>query len=228
MKTIAIIPARGGSKRIPRKNIQPFLGKPIIQYSIETALQSKLFDEIMVSTDDAEISEISKKTGASVPFMRSLATSNDLAGISEVVEEVLATYKQLGKEFDVFCVIFPTAPFIRLERLIEGLELLNKQGFDSVFPVLRYSYPIQRSLKIENGKVRMNWPENFNKRSQDLPLAYHDSGQFYWMKTEAFLIQKKLFAKNSGAIVLSDLEAHDIDTPEDWKVAEMKYKILFG
>lgn len=228
MKTLAIIPARGGSKRIPRKNIQPFSGKPIIQYSIETALQSKLFDEIMVSTDDAEISEISKKAGASVPFMRSLATSNDLAGISEVVEEVLTAYQQQGKEFDVFCVIFPTAPFIRCERLIEGLDMLTKKGFDSVFPVLRYSYPIQRSLKIEKGKVSMNWPENFNKRSQDLTPAFHDSGQFYWMKTSEFHLQKKLFAKNSGAIILSDLEAHDIDTLEDWKVAEIKYKILFG
>jgi pseudaminic acid cytidylyltransferase len=227
MKILAIIPARGGSKRIPRKNIQPFLGKPIIQYSIETALKSGLFNEVMVSTDDAEISEISIKAGAQIPFLRSPQTSNDDAHVADVIEEVLAKYKQQGKEFDVFCVFFPTAPFIRQNRLSEGLEMLNKDGFDSVFPVLRYSYPIQRSLKIENGKVSMNWPENFNKRSQDLPLAYHDSGQFYWMKTEAFLMQKKLFAKNSGAIVLSDLEAHDIDTPEDWKVAEMKYKLLF-
>lgn len=228
MKTLAIIPARGGSKRIPRKNISSFLGKPIIQYSIETALQSGLFSEVMASTDDAEISEISINAGAVVPFLRSPQTSNDTAHIADVVEEVLTMYKQIGKEYDVFCVIFPTAPFTRKERLLEGFELLKTGEFDSVFPVLKYSYPIQRSLKIEKGKVSMIWPENLSKRSQDLPASYHDSGQFYWMKTAAFLTQKKLFAENSGAIILSEMEAHDIDTPEDWKIAEMKYKILFG
>jgi len=228
MNILSIIPARGGSKRIPRKNIKPFSGKPIIQYSIETALKSGLFNEIMVSTDDAEIAEFSLNAGAVVPFLRSPQTSNDNAHIADVVEEVLMMYKEIGKEFDIFCVIFPTAPFIRQERLLEGLEMMNNKDFDSVFPVLRYNYPIQRSLKIENGKVSMNWPENFNKRSQDLNPAFHDSGQFYWMKTSSFLKQKKLFAENSGAIVLSDMEAHDIDTPEDWKIAEMKYKILFG
>ncbi|MBI5541285.1 MAG: pseudaminic acid cytidylyltransferase [Bacteroidia bacterium] len=227
MRTLAIIPARGGSKRIPRKNIIPFLGKPIIQYSIETAIKSNLFNEIMVSTDDIEISEISVNAGAVVPFLRSHKTANDTAHIAEVVDEVLTTYKQAGKEFDVFCVIFPTAPFTNQGRLLEGFELLNNGKFDSVFPVLQYSYPIQRSLKIENGKISMIWPENLNKRSQDLSPSYHDSGQFYWMKTDAFNIQKKLFSDNSGAIVLSELEAHDIDTLEDWKVAEMKYKLLF-
>lgn len=228
MKTLAIIPARGGSKRIPRKNITPFLGKPIIQYSIETALQSGLFNEVMVSTDDTEIAEFSSAVGAVVPFLRSPQTANDNAHIADVVKEVLMMYNEIGNTFDVFCVIFPTAPFTRKERLIEGFNLLKTGEFDSVFPVMQYSYPIQRSLQIEKGKVSMIWPENLNKRSQDLPASYHDSGQFYWMKTETFYLQKKLFTENSGAIVLSEMEAHDIDTPEDWKVAEMKYKLLFG
>lgn len=226
MTRIAIIPARGGSKRIPRKNIKPFNGRPVIAYSIEAALKSKLFDEVMVSTDDKEIAGIASAHGAQIPFYRHENSSGDFAHIADVIEEVLEKYKNAGKEFDYFCCIFSTAPFITPERLKEGWKLLQKNNFDSVFPVLKFSYPIQRALKIENGKVSMILPENFNKRSQDLIPAYHDSGQFYWMKTAEFLRQKRLFAENSGAIVLSDLEVQDIDTEEDWKVAEMKYKIL--
>lgn len=226
MKNLAIIPARGGSKRIPRKNIKDFLGKPIIAYSIETALESGLFEEVMVSTDDHEIAEIAIKYGAKVPFFRSEKTSNDHAHIAEVIEEVLEKFKTLNKEFDNFCCIFSTAPFIKKGRLKEGFDLMINRGFDSVFPVLKFSYPIQRALKIENENVSMILPENFNKRSQDLMPAYHDSGQFYWMKTQEFNKQKILFAKNSGAIILSEMEVQDIDTVEDWEVAEMKYRFL--
>lgn len=226
MKNLAIIPARGGSKRIPRKNIKDFLGKPIIAYSIETAIESGLFSEVMVSTDDNEIAEIAKKYGAKVPFLRSEKTANDFAHIADVITEVLDTYKSLNQEFDNFCCVFSTAPFIKKVRLKEGLDMMINSNFDSVFPVLKFSYPIQRALKIENEKVSMILPENFNKRSQDLMPAYHDSGQFYWMKTQEFYKQKSLFAENSGAIVLSEKEVQDIDTQEDWEVAEMKYKIL--
>lgn len=225
-KCIAIIPARGGSKRIPHKNIKPFLGKPIIQYSIEAAFESNLFDEVMVSTDDNEIADISKKLGAKVPFIRNETTANDHAGLADVIEEVLTNYKKEGKNFDIFCCMLATAPFITIEKLKEGFDYLNNKNFFSVFSILPYSYPIQRALKIENEKVSMINPENYNKRSQDLITTYHDCGQFYWMKTDKFLEEKKLFTNNSGAIIFSEMESHDIDTEEDWDIAEMKYKII--
>ncbi len=224
MRNLLIIPARGGSKRIHQKNIKLFLNKPIISYSIKSAIESKLFDEIMVSTDDEKVVEIAKKHGASVPFMRSDKTANDFAVIADVIIEVLDNYKKLGIEFDNFCVLFATAPFVTPVRLKEGFELLTKKGFDSVFPVLKYSYPIQRALKIENDKLSMINPENYLKRSQDLMPTYHDSGQFYWMTTKEFYKQKTLFSKNAGAIILSEMEVQDIDTLEDWEVAEIKYK----
>ena len=223
---LAIIPARGGSKRIPRKNIRDFLGKPIIAYSIEAALKCGLIDEVMVSTDDNEIAELAKNYGAKVPFMRSETTSNDFAGLAEVVEEVLACYKKVGKTFDNVCLILSTAPFVKPERIKEAYDLMLSKNYDSVFPVARFSYPIQRSLKMHNGTVSMFYPENFSKRSQDLEPAYHDSGTFYWMKTEEFNKQKRFYAANTGAIVLPETEVQDIDSEEDWRVAEMKYKIL--
>lgn len=223
---VAIITARGGSKRIPRKNIKLFLGRPIIQYSIAAALQSDCFDEVMVSTDDKEIAEISKNLGASIPFYRSEKISDDHATTADVIEEVLAEYKKLGKEFDYFCCIYPTAPFVNKEKLKEAMKILNEKDVDSVFPVVKFSYPIQRGLKIENELVKMIWPENLNARSQDLMPAYHDAGQFYCMGTKKFLEQKKIFAERSFPIITSELEVQDIDNEEDWKVAELKYKIL--
>lgn len=225
-KNIAIIPARGGSKRIPGKNIKPFLGKPIIAYSIEVALKSNLFTEVMVSTDDEQIATIASKYGASVPFLRSEATSNDFATLGDVVEEVLLVYEKQGKFFDNLCCILATAPFINEELLNEAFQLMIKHHYDSVFPVVRYSYPIQRALRMQNGKISMFYPENFLKRSQDLEPAYHDSGQFYWMKVEEFKKQKRFFARNSGAIILSETEVQDIDSEEDWKLAEWKYQWL--
>lgn len=225
-KNIAIIPARGGSKRIPHKNIKPFLGKPIIAYSIEAAIQSGLFSEVMVSTDDNEIAEIAKKYGANVPFFRSPQTANDFANVGEVIEEVLLTYLKQDKKFDNVCCILATAPFIKSERLAEAYQLLLNQNYDSVFPIVRFSYPIQRALRLSGGNVSMFQPENFAKRSQDLEPAYHDSGQFYWMKVEEFMKQKRFFSNNAGAIILPETEVQDIDSEEDWKMAEWKYKIL--
>lgn len=228
MKTVAIITARGGSKRIPRKNIRPFLGHPIIKYSIDAAKISGCFDEIMVSTDDAEIAEISQRLGAKTPFMRSEATSNDFATTPDVIEEVLVEYRKRGHEFEYACCIYPTAPLILAEGLKKGYELLKEKGADSVLPVVRFSYPIQRALKIEDGKLRMIWPENLNKRSQDLMPAFHDVGQFYWLRVKSFLKEKVLFGKLTIPVEVPESEVQDIDSEEDWKIAEMKYKILNG
>lgn len=226
MKNLAIIPARGSSKRIPKKNIRPFLGKPIIAYSIETAIQTNLFQEVMVSTDSHEIAEIAKKYGAVVPFLRSQETSADTAHIAEVVEEVLNEYSKRGYFFDNICCIFATAPLMKSERILEAYRLMISENYDSVFPVVRFSYPIQRALRIKNKKAEMFNPEYIYTRSQDLEPAYHDAGQFYWMKTDKFLKQKRFFSDNAGVVILSELEAQDIDNEEDWKLAEMKYKIV--
>ncbi len=226
MNNIAIIPARGGSKRIPRKNIKPFLGKPIIAYSIEAAQKSGLFAEIMVSTDDPEIAAVAKTYGASVPFYRSPQTANDFATIGDVVDEVLTTYEKNGKTFDCVCCLLATAPFILPQRIQEAYQLMLDKHYNSVFPIVRFSYPIQRALRLTDGKVSMFQPENFAKRSQDLEPAYHDSGQFYWMRVEEFKKQKRFFAQNSGAIILPETEVQDIDTEEDWKLAECKYQWL--
>ena len=227
MNKLAIIPARGGSKRIPKKNIKEFSGKPIIAYSVEAALESQLFDEVMVSTDSEEIAAVAKQYKASFPFVRSLETSNDYATIADVIEEVITMYKEQGKVFDYVCCILPTAPFLTSQRLVESFNLLQEKKYDSVTPVLRFSYPIQRALQIDDlGILSMIWPENLIKRSQDLQPAYHDCGQFYWGNVNAFLKEKSFFMKNGGAIVLSEIEVQDIDTEEDWKVAELKYKML--
>lgn len=225
-KVLAIITARGGSKRIPRKNIKYFIGFPIIKYSIDAAINSECFDEVMVSTDDKEIIDIAKQYGASVPFIRSNQSSNDHAVLADVIEEVLSEYKKLGKEFDYFCCLLPTAPFITSEKLKKSFKMLKESGADSLVPVVQFSFPIQRAFKIDNHNLKMFYPENMHVRSQDLEPAYHDSGQFYWMKTEEFLKQKKLFAEKTIPYKLSELEVQDIDTEEDWKIAEIKYKLI--
>jgi pseudaminic acid cytidylyltransferase len=226
VKTIAIIPARGGSKRIPGKNVKSFAGLPIIAYSIKNALKSNVFDEIMVSTDDDAIAQIAKEYGAQVPFLRSPKTSDDHATLADVIEEVLLTYATQGKKFEHVCCLLPTAPFITSSRIKDALIMLTKKEYDSVLPVVRFSYPIQRALKIEEGKLNMIWPENISARSQDLMPTFHDSGQFYWLNVNRFLETKKIFTPNTGAIILSDLEVQDIDTEDDWKIAEMKYKLI--
>lgn len=225
MANIAIITARGGSKRIPRKNIKDFLGKPIIAYSIEASLESSLFEEVMVSTDDTEIAEVAQRYGAKVPFMRSAKNSDDFATTADVLVEVLENYEKLGKQFQYACCLYPTAPFVTNEKLQKAFDLLIEHQADSVIPVAAFSYSIWRSLKIENGKLQMNFPENLNKRSQDLPVAYHDVGQFYFFDVKKFLATKRLFSDFSVPLCVSELEMQDIDNEIDWKLAELKYNL---
>lgn len=225
-KSIAVITARGGSKRIYKKNIKDFLGKPIIQYSIEAAINSLIFDEVMVSTDDDEIAGISLKLGAAVPFMRSEKTSDDYATTTDVIEEVLNKYKKIGFEFNKLCCIYPTAPFITPEKLKTAMSMLT-EGIDSVIPVVPFSFPPQRGFIIESEKIKFRWPENMSKRSQDLERMYHDSGQFYCININSFYNQKKLIMENTLPIILSDLEVQDIDNENDWEMAQIKYKKLF-
>ena len=226
MKSIAIIPARGGSKRIPRKNIKSFCGKPIIAYSIEAALESNIFDEVMVSTDDKEIAEIASSYGAKVPFFRSPEMSSDTAMTVPVLLEVLGEYKKCGKEYDLVCCIYPTAPFINSARLCESMNKLEECKADSVLPVVKYSYPPQRALIIRENKLKMVYPENYNVRSQDLEPIYHDAGQFYFLKIETLKNEQTLYCGYSIPIILPEVEVQDIDNEEDWNIAEMKYQIL--
>lgn len=222
---IAIITARGGSKRIPRKNVRLFDGKPIIAYSIEVAKSSGLFKEVMVSTDDTEIASISKHYGASVPFLRSVENSNDYATTSDVILEVLNEYKKREIHFDIACCLYPTAPFITKSQLIEAYDLMLTKNYDTVFPIVKFSFPILRSLKLVDGKVFPNWPEHYNSRSQDLPLAFHDAGQFYFFVTRTFLENKTFMNDNVGSVLLDEMFVQDIDSEEDWKIAEMKFKL---
>ncbi|WP_373803692.1 pseudaminic acid cytidylyltransferase [Bacteroides heparinolyticus] len=224
MKNLAIIPARGGSKRIPRKNIKDFLGKPIIAYSIEAALNSGLFDEVMVSTDDEEIAAVAVRYGASVPFMRNEKTANDVATLSDVVEEVINDYQQANLIFDNICCILPTAAFVTADMLRRGFDFLLETKVDSVRPVIRFSYPIQRAFRMdEKGAVSMFHPEFAQARSQDLEVTYHDAGMFYWMT-----VDKRLKGANKYGFEISEMECQDIDNETDWKIAEMKYRLLNG
>jgi pseudaminic acid cytidylyltransferase len=228
-KSVAIITARGGSKRIPRKNIKLFSGQPIINYSIKAAIESELFNEVMVSTDDEEIAEIAIKAGAKVPFLRSHENSNDFAGTAEVICEVIEKYKTQNIVFDIGCCLYPTAPFLKADTLKSGFDIFIQKKFDVVFPAIQYSYPIQRSIRLmKDGKVEMLWPENYTKRSQDLEPVFHDVGQFYWFDSEVMLNKKKLFTDNSGVLVVSEMMAQDIDNEDDWKLAEMKYRLMLS
>jgi pseudaminic acid cytidylyltransferase len=224
--SIAIITARGGSKRIPRKNIKDFLGQPIIKYSIDAALQSQCFDEVMVSTDDMEIADYAKKCGATVPFMRSDKNSNDHSTTVDVLLEVLNSYKDIGRTFEYACCIYPTAPFISAKKLKNAAQKLIEEKCKSVVPVVRFGAPIFRSFKMENELIRMNWPEYLNMRSQDIPQAYHDAGQYYFFRVESFLSDQKIFTDHTIGIEMPESEVQDIDTDEDWTIAEIKYTIL--
>lgn len=221
MKNLAVIPARGGSKRIPGKNIRDFLGKPIIAYSIETALKSDLFEEVMVSTDEEEIAEVAKRYGADVPFMRSADTADDYATLSDVMEEVKTCYKTENKAFDYICCILATAPLMRMSDLVKGYEMIVQSDADSVRPVVEFPYPIQRALKLNNGRIEMFNKEHARTRSQDLEPAYYDAAQFYWMKFE-----KGLLGDIKTGFEIPKQYAQDIDDEQDWKIAEIKYKAL--
>jgi len=224
MSSIAIITARGGSKRIPRKNIREFCGKPIIAYSIEAALKSGCFDTVMVSTDSKEIADIAEKYGAEVPFLRSEATSNDYATTVDVLKEVVDRYSETGKQYDMLCCIYPTAPFVTAEKLRNAQKLLDEKKADSLMPVVAFSFPPQRGNVIRDGKLEYQYPEYAKMRSQDLEPVYHDCGQFYFCRMEAFKKSGKLITGNTIPCIMPDEEVQDIDNYSDWELAELKYK----
>lgn len=227
MSNLCIIPARGGSKRIPGKNIKDFLGKPIIAYSIDTALRSGLFDEVMVSTDDDEIAAVAKLYGAKIPFKRSADRANDFATTAEVLEEVLENYQKHSRtQFEYVCCLYPCAPFVTESALRSSFDLLAEQKLDSVFPIVQYGFPIQRALRLESNKISFIHPQYALSRSQDLESSYHDAGQFYWINGAAFLKKKQIVSENSGAVVVSEMESQDIDNEIDWQIAELKYTLL--
>jgi len=226
-KVIAIIPARGGSKRILNKNIKLFAGQPIISYSIRAARDTDLFDRIIVSTDSEEIAEVAKTCGAEVPFVRPSKLSDDFTGTVPVLLHVLNWLNEHDFAADYFCCIYATAPFVQPEHIIEGFNLLKKRNAATAFSVTMFPYSIFRALKIDdNGRIEMFWPEHENSRSNDLPEAYHDAGQFYWGNTKRFLTEKKLFSSDSVPVILPRYLVQDIDTPEDWETAEKMYSVL--
>lgn len=225
-KKIAIITARGGSKRIPKKNIKEFCGKPILAYSIQAALDSGLFDEVMVSTDSEEIAEVARKYGANVPFMRSEKTSDDFATTADVLLEVLEEYEKRGQIFEYMTCIYPTAPFVTPEKLQQAMKRIQQEQAVMVLPVVAFSYPPQRGYIIENQHLQMKWKENFSKRSQDLEPLYHDCGQFYVYEVERYRQRKGLITDEIVPIIVDDLEVQDIDNESDWKLAELKYKLM--
>jgi pseudaminic acid cytidylyltransferase len=227
MNTLAIIPARGGSKRIPRKNIRLFRGRPIIAYPIEAALKSGCFDEVMVSTDDEEIADVARACGATVPFMRSAKNADDYAGSEEVFHEVILRYRDLGRKITLACGIYPTAALSTPAQLTRGRQLLEAdEQLTAVLPLQRYSSPIQRALAIRGGRVPMMQPEHYDSRSQDLEPAYHDAGQWYWLRVDKFLSSKELMGPNCAGLELSAMEVQDIDNEDDWRLAELKHQCL--
>ena len=223
---IAIITARGGSKRISHKNIRDFCGKPIIEYSIRAALDAQVFDTVMVSTDDERIALIAKNAGAEVPFMRSEKTANDYATTTDVLLEVIEQYDKMGIKFENACCIYPTAPFVSAVKLKNAMAMLQKDNRHSVMPVTAYSFPPLRGMVIKDDKLEYKWPEYAMTRSQDLEEIYHDCGQFYAFQVASFIRERKLVTDNTAGIVISELEVQDIDNEVDWELAEAKYRLL--
>lgn len=224
---IAIITARGGSKRIPRKNIRPFRGRPIIAWSIDAALASGLFTEVMVSTDNGEIAETAAALGAQVPFLRSARNADDHATTADALIEVLDAYALRGRHFEVGCCIYPTAPFTTSALLRAGLERMELVDADCVLPVTRFDFPIWRSVSMDpSGRVLPWFPEHMNARSQDLPPAFHDAGQWYWFRAEALRRERSFFGGRTAAIELLSTQVQDIDREEDWRIAELKHAAL--
>lgn len=224
---VAIIPARGGSKRIPQKNIRLFCGKHIIAYSIEAAQNSKIFDKVIVSTDSNEIAKIAVSLGAEVPFLRPQELSGDYVGIREVIAHAVKWMWEKGWRLNAVCCIYATAPLLRHDDLIEAYKIFQKDKWDYILAATEYIYPIQRSFRIQkSGSVEMFFPENFSKRSQDLEKAYHDAGQFCWGKPEAWIENMMLFSVRSSILKIPAYRVVDIDTEEDWKRAEIIYNVL--
>jgi len=225
--SLCVIPARGGSKRIPRKNIKDFCGNPIIAYSIEAALQSQCFDRVIVSTDDEEIAEVAQAFGAEIPFLRSAELANDHTATLPVIKHALQWFEKNEQLPEYACCLYATAPFIESTYLQAALQQLVDTGARYCFSATRFPFPIQRAIKItESGRVQMFQPEHFNTRSQDLEEAYHDAGQFYWGKTSAFLAEEIIFSESATAYLLPQHRVQDIDTPEDWQRAELMYQVL--
>jgi len=226
MRKIAIITARGGSKRIPRKNIREFCGKPILAYSIEAARESGLFDTVMVSTEEREIAGIARQYGAEVPFYRSERTAGDFATTNDVLLEVLEEYGKRGAHYDLGCCIYPTAPFVTADKLKCAMERLEGSDADTLIPVVNFSYPPQRAMIVKEGRLVFEYPQYLDSRSQDLEPHYHDVGQFYLFYTEAFRKNKKLMVGNILPYVVSEMEVQDIDNQTDWEIAEIKYRFM--
>lgn len=226
MSIIAIITARGGSKRIPKKNIKEFMGKPMLAYAIEAAKGAGVFDEIMVSTDSEEIAEVARKYGAAVPFMRSEKTANDFATTYDVLEEVLAEYKKTGKEFDSLCCIYPCVPFLTSETLKKAFEQFSNGNNNALQPVCAFPSPIEWAMRLKDGLLVPDCPEKLTIRSQDLQKAYFDVGMFYFCKTQVMLNEKTLVPSKTVGYVIDETECQDIDTIDDWRIAERKYKLL--
>lgn len=228
MSLLCVIPARGGSKRIPRKNIREFGGKPMIAWSIEAAVASECFDHIIVSTDDIEIADVARQWDAEVPFMRPAELADDFASTNQVVAHSVQWYQDRGHEPTAVCCLYATAPFVEPADIKQGLVLLDQAPIDRfVFTATDYPSPIQRALRLDpdSGMAHMWHPEQFNKRSQDLEDAYHDSGQFYWGRLQAWLQSENLF-EGSKPLFLPRWRVHDIDTADDWKHAELMRQAL--
>ena len=224
---LCIIPARGGSKRIPRKNIKEFLGQPVIAYSIKAAIDSQCFDKVIVSTNDAEIAEVAKSFGASVPFMRPDELADDYASTIPVVKHAIEWFDDQGQSPSEVCCLYATAPFVRASTIRKAYEQMQSAQADYCFTVTSFAFPIQRAIKITaENRVEMLYPEHLETRSQDLEESYHDAGQFYWGKAEAFKQQKPLFSKSATPYILPRYLVQDIDTLEDWKKAELMFKTI--
>jgi N-acylneuraminate cytidylyltransferase len=226
MKKICIIPARSGSKRLPGKNIKEFHGRPIISYSIELAIKSKLFNEVIVSTDDNEIAEIAKKYGANVPFMRSKKNSNDYATTYDVLEEVIDYYKTKNLFFEYICCLYPAAPLIKEEFMINCFKQILKNKNTTVFPALKFDYPILKAFSLEHENLNFLFPENKNRRTQDTKIFYHDAGQFYWINTNKLFEHKEILTTDSFGLVIPSIYAQDIDCINDWMLAEIKFDYI--
>ena len=222
-KKIAVITARGGSRRIPKKNIKEFCGKPIIAYSIEAALASGVFDEVMVSTDSEEIAAVAREYGADVPFMRSRETSDDYATTNDVLVEVFNEYSKRGEHYDIAVCIYPTAPFVTADKLKNAVVLMERDGVEAVTPVVKFSCPPQRAFIIRDSLLEYQYPEYAKMRSQDLEPVYHDCGQFYAMKVKNVL---QGIAVKAVPVIVPETEVQDIDCEEDWVIAEMKYRAM--
>lgn len=224
--SVCIITARGGSKRIPRKNVREFCGKPMLAYSVETAVASGIFDVVMVSTDDDEIADVARKYGAEVPFMRSEATSNDYATTADVLREVLSDYGKCGDEFDTMCCLYPTTSFVQVSELKEASAMIEA-GASSVIPVTSFDFPPLRGFRVgEDGSLEYAFPEFAQTRSQDLPEMVHDCGRFYFAKVASFHETGGFITNNTRFLRIPSRLVQDIDTPEDWELAEQKYRAM--